>query len=134
MIWVWGRIHDGGFGRNPKYERPKTLSYSYSRSSHGERARLARRVLADGWADAVAVTLKEPARGQEDAVILAIGKTVIAMEEAYLNTRSVLHPPPASPPIDTPEELRFGAERALFFDRLTGGSPSVRASHLRRHV
>ena len=71
-------------------------------------------------ADAVAVTIKEHAGGKEDAAMRANRKTVLAKEEDYLNTRPALPPPPASPPIDTPEGMRVGAVRALFFERLTG--------------
>ena len=44
-------------------------------------------------ADAVGVTPKEPAQGEEDAVMRANRKTVLAKEDAYLNTRPALPPP-----------------------------------------
>ena len=47
-------------------------------------------------------------------------KNVISKEEAYLNTNDVIPPKPASPPTDTPDAMRAGAESALAFERLAG--------------
>ena len=47
--------------------------------------------------------------------------TVPAKMAEYLEFRPVSPPPPTpSQPIDRPEALRFGAERALLFERLDG--------------
>ena len=45
---------------------------------------------------------------------------MLSKEQAYLNAHAVLPPKPASPPPDTPDALRVGAESALAFERLTG--------------
>ena len=63
--------------------------------------------------------LKEQAAWKYDASTRVNRKTALTKEAAYLKTRPSPQPPPASPPIDTPGELRGCAERALAFERLT---------------
>ena len=72
-------------------------------------------------ATAVGVKLEVPAQGKEASDMRAGNKNVISKEEAYLSTRSELPPKPASPPTDTPDAMRFGAESAIAFERLTWG-------------
>ena len=80
-------------------------------------------------ASALGITLKEPLRGKEASTMRANRKTLTAKEEAYLSTRPVLPPRPSAPPPDTPEAMRYAAERTLAFGRKTGG---VRDRNLRR--
>ena len=45
---------------------------------------------------------------------------MISKEEAYLNARDLIRRKPASPPPDTPDEMRVGAESAIAFYRTAG--------------